>query len=767
LAKNPLDEFDKNTILPFILAFLCSLVVAVAISSISRIPSRFVFSVIFAAITFLICCSILPDANLNFRHARAKSFGLVSTFNFNALKEFFVPTVYVTFLIVVIVIPPTNTMQFTDWLQIPVANYVRLFAGLLLSSILPGYGLLRLIDKRKKFVGVDSLVFSFFISVFLMSLVAYALMVLNISITYNYWATLVLNMVIFVLFSYTIVRKRKNEASYEEHEKSSSWKLDYLILGCIFAFFVAGWVVLYSSYNLGSPGDMWDHYGSFMQVMKGVNLFSPPHLAYLGSESWFVLHYISVAQLGGFPTVNGWMVYAFINFFYILAFYQMVRGIIGKKYPKIPAVATVVGVLFAGFGWIKAISLSSDSGTAWAQALSSAGHLTYNDIIYVFLYGPIPQYLSLAVMCSLLYLMVREKDFGFASTFLTVILVSTSYLVHMPELVLFFVFYYCYLFFVGKKQVKHLKRFTFSILIGIFIVLILGIPFPSHFFYDQKLPLLILLISTIMTFVPMYLKGRIHFSFVFPRKLSTLVIALVWAFYGLSFLAWSATQNLDITGNLVAIGLKPWYMWPITQGISGLLLLLGVTYLVTAQRAEIKNLKFLLSSLVSFLIVGKILSYVNINIMNTGYWEKRFTTFTIIPISVIGAFFIIEALTKFSSKISPQRIKTYPAESAIATFLIALVVISGVSSMVLALDYNLSTAKDNPYACISNGEMEALEYLRRNAPADSTVLGLSTRSNRIVSVFSGMNHLNSPYWFNLPLRNHRRFGESSLKRLHS
>ena len=744
MEKQPQTESAKYNLSSYLFALLCSLIVAVAISSISRIPSRFVFSVIFAAITFLICCLILPDVNLNFR---PKGFGPVSKFNFNALKEFFVPTVYVTFLILVVVIPPANTMQFTDWLQIPVASYVRLLAGLLLSSILPGYGLLRLIDKRKKFVGVDSLVFSFFISVFLMSLTAYALMVLNIPIAYNYWTTLILNIVIFVLFSYTTVKKRKNEESYEEHEKSSSWKLDCLILGCVFAFFVAGWVVLYSSYNLGSPGDMWDHYGSFMQIMKGVNLSSPSHLAYLGSESWFVLHYVSVAQLGGFPTVNGWMVYAFINFFYILAFYQMVRGIIGKKYPKIPAVATVVGILFAGFGWVKAMSLSSDSGGTWAQILSSAGHLTYNDIIYVFLYGPIPQILSLAMMCSLLYLMTREKDFGFSSAFLTVTLVSTSYLVHMPEMVLFFVFYYCYLFFVGKEQMRHLKRFTFSILIGIFIVLILGIPFPSHFFYDQKLPLFVLLISTIMTFAPMYLKGRIHFSLAFLRNLSTLITALVWAFYGLSFLAWYATQNLDIAGNLVSIGLKPWYVWPVTQGISGLLLLLGATYLVTAQRAEIKNLKFLLSSLVSFLVVGKILSYVNINIMETGYWEKRFTTFTIIPISIIGAFFVIEAVRKFFSGVSPQQLRTYPAKSAIAALLIAVVVISGVSSMVLALDYNFSMAKGNPYAYISNGEMEALEYLRKNAPADSTVLGLSIRSNRIASVFSGMNHLNSPYWF--------------------
>jgi len=720
--------------------------VAVAISSISRIPSRFVFSAVFAAITFLICCSVLPSVNIKYR---LKGLDLGSKFNFNVPSELFVPTIYAASLVLVAVIPSIEGMQFMNWWQIPIANYVRLFAGLLLSSILPGYGLLRLIDKKKRFIGLDSIIFSFFISIFLMSLITYTLTVLDVALVYNYWATLIFNIAVLLLFSlYSILKSRKQEVSQETRQPFSSYrKLDYLIIGCIFAFYVAGWFFLYSSYTLGVPGDMWDHYRNFLQIMGGVKLFSPPHLAYLGAESWFALHYVSVAQLSGFPTVNGWMVYTFINFFYVLAFYQMVRGVVGKKHPKIPSIATVISTLFAGFGWIEAIFLSFDSGATWAQILSSAGRLTYNDIIYVFLYGPIPQYLSLAIICSLLYLMIREEAFDFSSAFLTVILVSNSYLEHMPEIVLFFLFYYCYLLFTSKKDVTRLQRFTFSILVGIVVILILGLPFPTHFFYDQKLPLFILLLSTTLTLIPMYLRDKIHFSFVFPRKLSLLIIMLAWMFYGLSFMAWDSTRYLNITGNLVSVGLTPWYIWPIHQGISGLLVLLGVTYLVTGQRAELENSKFLILSLISFLVAGKILSYININIMFTGYWEKRFPSFTIIPISIIGAFFLIEAFRGLSSKMSPQLFKTYPAKSAIATLLVALVVISGASSMVLALDYNSATANGNPYAHISNGEMEALDYLRENAPADSTVLGLSTSSNHIVSVFSGMNHLNSPYWF--------------------
>jgi len=161
VGKHPLDEPAKYTLLPYLFAFLYSLIVAVAISSISRIPSRFVFSAIFPAITFLICCSILPSINMKLR---LKAFDLgvrASEFDFNVPKELFVPTIYAASLVLVAVISPIGGIQFTNWLQISVANYARLFAGLLLSSMLPSYGLLRLIDRKKRFVGLDSIVFSF------------------------------------------------------------------------------------------------------------------------------------------------------------------------------------------------------------------------------------------------------------------------------------------------------------------------------------------------------------------------------------------------------------------------------------------------------------------------------------------------------------------------------------------------------------------------------------------------------------------------------
>ena len=86
--------------------------------------------------------------------------------------------------------------------------------------------------------------------------------------------------------------------------------------------------------------------------------------------------------------------------------------------------------------------------------------------------------------------------------------------------------------------------------------------------------------------------------------------------------------------------------------------------------------------------------------------------------------------------------------------LIVVVVVTGVSSNVLSLDLTSLASKGDPangippdpYANFTNAELQALDFLRINAPAGSTVLGLSTVSNRLAYVFSGMNHFNSITW---------------------
>ena len=180
-------------------------------------------------------------------------------------------------------------------------------------------------------------------------------------------------------------------------------------------------------------------------------------------------------------------------------------------------IATVIATLFSGFGWVQALSLSS--GNNWLTALNTAGNMTYNDIIYSFLYGPIPQYFSLAILFSLIYLMVRKDKFDVISAFLTVALVALGLLVHSPEIVMLPIFYYCYLLFVQRVELGRLRNYSLSILVGLLVVFIIGLPFSSHFYFNIEQPLLFLFLTVSLTFVLMHFRAKLSHSFVFPEAI--------------------------------------------------------------------------------------------------------------------------------------------------------------------------------------------------------------------------------------------------------
>ena len=272
------------------------------------------------------------------------------------------------------------------------------------------------------------------------------------------------------------------------------------------------------------------------------------------------------------------------------------------------------------------------------------------------------------------------------------------------------------------------------------IVFIIGLHFPTHFYFNLSLPFFITTFLILLTLIPLYFKPRLKFSLSPNSKIDFLLPLILWFFFALAILIWNATIDLDLTGNLSKIGVFPWYLFPIRQGIAGLLMLIGLTYLFVRKENQFGNFKFLLLTLLAFFVVGKIMSYMNVGGGSVGYWEKRFDSFFTIPVSIFAAF----ALSMFSHKILHNSLfKTLLKHFRfiLAFLLITLVLFSGFSSKVLYFDYQTMSAERNAYSNITNDELQALDYLKHNGSKDATVLGITTKSNRLASVFSGLNSL--------------------------
>ena len=126
----------------YLIGLTMALFSAFAILEISRIASRFLFAGLFGALTFLIFALLQNNTD----HSVSKPFNLLLRFRFKFSREFYVLLIYAISIFFVLLIPSFSDAQFVNWSSIPMANYIRLIAGLLLSSILPGYGLLWVID---------------------------------------------------------------------------------------------------------------------------------------------------------------------------------------------------------------------------------------------------------------------------------------------------------------------------------------------------------------------------------------------------------------------------------------------------------------------------------------------------------------------------------------------------------------------------------------------------------------------------------------------
>lgn len=759
-------EITNHKLLVYSIALLMGLFVASSILLIAKMDSKFLLSAVLGVLTFFLF--ILLQSGENQEDLPISNRFRIS---FKLSPKIGVAIIYLVCLLIVLFIPSSSGAQFVNWSLIPALNYVRLFAGVLLSSILPGYGLLVLIDVKRQFKGLALIVFSFFISIFIMGLTSFLSFALGWGLDNIYSLSVIVNLLIFVAFSLSQLRRTKSLGS-EMPDLHSIRRTDYLIIICIFMFFVVGWAFYYSNYQLGNTGDMWDHYYTVLHVSQG-GLFSTSHLSYLNAETWFSMHFIALIQLSGFPSLNGWMIYAFINFFFILAFYLMVKAIVGENHPRIPVISTVIATLFAGFGWLLVLFLSPTTDD-WGLILNFAGYSTYNDIIYSFIYGPIPQYLNLAIFFGLLYIVFRKDKFSIATCFLTAILVAEGLLIHSPEIIFFLLFYYSFILFSKREAFGKLKWFNISFIVGLFVVLIIGLVFPSHFYFNMNILLPFLFVGISLTFLLFRFRPKnIHLNI--PKYVPIILVCILWVAYFLSFLFWNSTLNLnvngnptfnlDVVGNLAAVGSEPWYMYPVSAGLSLFLGLLGLTYLLLSDRSKLTNANFLIALLVLLFVAGKIISLVNANFeIGVTYWEKRlYGSFMIIPISIFGAFFVIELFNRLRLMQTIKKIRK-PLLIVISGLLISMIILSGVGSNVLALDRVSIASQIDPLASASPGELEAFDYLRENAPIDSVILGLSTwviidnalvhkalvysDSNRMAYVLTGLDHINSPYWFN-------------------
>ena len=81
------------------------------------------------------------------------------------------------------ILVPTYNGSIFDWGNIPFVNWLRYLASVLLTMFLPGYFLLKIVDKKNVFELLATIPFAFILSMFMNFLVGFGLLSTNNSIS--------------------------------------------------------------------------------------------------------------------------------------------------------------------------------------------------------------------------------------------------------------------------------------------------------------------------------------------------------------------------------------------------------------------------------------------------------------------------------------------------------------------------------------------------------------------------------------------------------
>jgi hypothetical protein len=429
---------------------------------------------------------------------------------------------------------------------------------------------------------------------------------------------------------------------------------------------------------------------------------------------------------------------AFTSVTVLLSFYVMAKKYLDEIDNRLPFFATVFWAVFSGFGWMYLFENKLEQpGMTQTSLLSQAYSATYADIRYglssnLWLSdGFIAMTVSFTIFFTLLYLLKCKNIPKISLMLLISVLVLALYFIHAPELFMFALLLVV-LAFLGFRTSLRIDEALYSTFIAIVGAIAL-----SHF-----LPLISPTVQTIniLTIVVIGLVGPtclftlLKREDVDVRKYSKLIKMVAYAlliFFAVGLLSWPLFANTFSMNSVDNTFLVPWFFYPVRLGIIGLLGLAGICIL--ADRHSEKN-ALMIFPLLFFIawIVGRVVSVVNLNLFNTGYYEWRFLFFSFAALCITSSVLLKRLQGRALQTLTPKKSL---GRICLCTLLISLLVLVGVSSTFLTIEQWAYSA-DQTY--FDQNELNAISFLLSNLTSSQspppllTVTSQSTNALELV-----------------------------------
>ncbi len=623
------------------------------------------------------------------------------------------------------------TVLYSPFSIASIFTLTNMVIAMVLCTVSTGYLLLFIFDLNNHFSRCEMLPLSFLVG-YTFSWISF-LFSLLIATYFRGVFILTLFLTLGFISLLKVLWLQRNEVSaFTSHKISISQ--DTLIMVVIYISYVFFWSLIYpgSSYALGS--DQSRHYRWTVILSRTPEIYSGyPYLAFHLFNGLLLL--LSKVHVFDFLTLQ-----VLFNLMIPIAFYSLAKSYLRKVDDTAPIISTVFFSLFSSLAWIYLLKLRLNNMHATdIQLLEVVNEKAWAGAMYmrqpILWYVPISiSYLILIIQFMLLIKFdVPRRKF----ILLFAMLNLSSLLTHSTEAIILTLFLVVYAIMMGNNVIRvkdALLAICFSMAFGAVVyamlfAVLLRVSDMLSILFSQSVVLLLLSASMYLlcSSNTRSLLSKIGGFKVFNMLrngmvVKTLVFILLYT-YLLGLLTWLSKAPSLNTWPILASGIVPWFIYPLVQGVIGLLALVALVYAINDKSVNLSLLVFTFFALFS-LVAGKCITYINVHVFFTSYWEKRFLFYMFFAFSVIASVPIVKTI---------KPIMIFSANSfsknTLKLAVISFIMILGLQSTFTVVTYHHITK--SPKYWPSENELAAIEYLENAFMQDPYAYALSPSSTSI------------------------------------
>jgi len=705
-----------------------SFTVLVLLTWILNLRWKYIFAPLAAAATFFFCLYLTEVQEAAKSHGQPSARVFLSVDDRAATRIMIVG--YGLCILVVYLTPAFDERYILEWSSIPVWSWVRLAASMPLLIFLPGYTIFYALMRERRDT-LETFSLSYLFSVFLNPLITFLVRVKGVNPIDSKPLLLIFHTAmlaaILLLYLFRLRGKPKRACLAPGICKEKAYEY------CALLFLAL--VVLAASYRFFNlppylMGDQWSYFGDAISFFRSGNLVDLMHW------DWFFTPFLaSFFVLSGFPPANGYFALNFLTLVPFLSFYLLVRTLFEDRRLQL---LTMLFTLFSGFGWAFFIYLRDiyRIPLGLQDTLYTTSLLTYDVwISNTYLISSMPDLnhpLHVMAFPALMIGIYASKSLkpSLLRFVATAVAMTLAYAAHFAEAgMLASIMFLLSLF---NRNAKESSLDGAAFLMGLSVIYIIDYLFPIRIFTSSPVYYAVLAVSAMTLFVSLiarsFLRGRTTHINLDKRIVTILAIAITILFI-ICFTTWlSKVSDLGWSytiWNPDKVYTVSWFIYPTRFGVTMILAAVGLVYILSRnvglQRFSFFTALSLVSAVLGFAV--KLPAASKVLILD----EHRQNKYLAVGLSGFASHGTLALLSSLRRR---------PGGTLCGPLLLGLIVVSGISSPLLYVEFNLLAYTGPNYFfhshALSLSEIDAIEWLRLNLPTARSVaiIGPAARDSR-------------------------------------